>query len=102
MSFGPDRSGRERYDPDTTMVGWCGKYLKYELARTREGRTDWMPDQDQCFAGLAHRLDRGTSGAVIVGKTKAGYKTHKVQMHRKQCYKEYCCLVYGVTPERGE
>jgi len=49
--------------------------------------------------GLAHRLDLGTSGPVLVGKTAQGYDAAKTQIHERDVVKDYMALVHGVFKE---
>ena len=52
--------------------------------------------------GLLHRLDRGTSGLVIVGLTPLGYDHLRAQFERRTIQKEYWALVMGrPQPSRG-
>ncbi len=49
--------------------------------------------------GLVHRLDRGTSGIVVVARTESAY-THLVdQFANRKVQKEYVGLVWGRPPE---
>ena len=56
---------------------------------------------DCCNAGLAHRLDRETSGCVLVGKVDEAWLDLKEQFGRKDVYKEYICLTNGVISKGG-
>ncbi|MBK8804070.1 MAG: RluA family pseudouridine synthase [Fibrobacteres bacterium] len=50
---------------------------------------------------LAHRLDRGTSGVVVVAKTRKLLLDVQKQIQTKQATKEYLALVEGV-PDRAK
>jgi len=50
---------------------------------------------DTGFGALCHRLDRETSGPMIVAKTREAYDQLRVQFHRKTVVKAYMCLVHG-------
>jgi 23S rRNA pseudouridine1911/1915/1917 synthase len=52
-------------------------------------------------AGLVHRLDRDTSGLVIVAKTQAAFERLRAQFRRRQIKKKYAALVWGVTAGAG-
>eukprot|EP00933_Yihiella_yeosuensis_P016227 TRINITY_DN13949_c0_g1_i2.p1 TRINITY_DN13949_c0_g1~~TRINITY_DN13949_c0_g1_i2.p1 ORF type:complete len:618 (-),score=71.63 TRINITY_DN13949_c0_g1_i2:503-2356(-) len=53
--------------------------------------------------GLAHRLDKDTSGPMLVGKTDRGYEHFQTQLRTRDTLKDYICLVHGrLQPERGE
>lgn len=46
-------------------------------------------------AGIVHRLDRGTSGLLLVAKTKIAFENLQNQFKERQVEKEYVCLVHG-------
>lgn len=46
--------------------------------------------------GIVHRLDKDTSGALIVAKTKMGYDHFVEQFKKRQVKKEYLALVKGI------
>ncbi|MBI3071450.1 MAG: RluA family pseudouridine synthase [Deltaproteobacteria bacterium] len=50
-------------------------------------------------AGIAHRLDRGTSGVVVVGRTAAAYAALRARFARHEVDKEYVALVLGRIAE---
>ena len=80
-------SGRD----DSTLANFL-------LARSPElaaiGRNPWEP-------GLVHRLDRDTSGLVVVAKTQAAFDNLRSQFRRRRIKKLYWALVWGVTPRQG-
>ncbi|MEM8960548.1 MAG: RluA family pseudouridine synthase [Acidobacteriota bacterium] len=45
---------------------------------------------------LLHRLDRGTSGVLLAGKSREMFKSWARQLRRRQIRKEYLALVHGV------
>lgn len=63
-----------------------------EIARV--GRNSWEP-------GIVHRLDRETSGLVLIAKTQAAFKNVQSQFQRRQVEKIYRALVWGNTPDAG-
>ena len=46
-------------------------------------------------AGLVHRLDKDTSGLLVVAKTRIAHKALVGQMQARTIRREYLCLVYG-------
>jgi len=46
--------------------------------------------------GIVHRLDKDTSGALIVAKTKMGYDHFVEQFKKRKVKKEYLALVKGI------
>ena len=51
-------------------------------------------------SGVVHRLDRDTSGVLLLCKTQAAYDYYKQQFHDRLVKKEYRALVYGHMNER--
>jgi 23S rRNA pseudouridine1911/1915/1917 synthase len=58
------------------------------------GKSRWEP-------GLVHRLDRETSGLVLVAKTQSAFEQLRSQFRRRQIQKIYKALVWGVGPSQG-
>jgi 23S rRNA pseudouridine1911/1915/1917 synthase len=48
--------------------------------------------------GIVHRLDKDTSGLIVVAKDNSTYLHLSQQFKRKLVYKEYSALVYGRLP----
>jgi 23S rRNA pseudouridine1911/1915/1917 synthase len=64
----------------------------------------WTSPQGQVVPrpGIMHRLDRGTSGVMILAKTQEAYAFLKAQFHERLAEKTYRALVYGhPARERG-
>ncbi len=53
-------------------------------------------------AGIVHRLDRETSGLLVVAKVKRAFEDLQTQFKLRQIEKEYAALVHGDTAEEGE
>jgi len=47
--------------------------------------------------GIVHRLDRGTSGLMVVAKHDAAHQELSRQFHDREVEKEYLALVWGVV-----
>jgi 23S rRNA pseudouridine1911/1915/1917 synthase len=47
--------------------------------------------------GIVHRLDRGTSGVMVVAKNDAAHHELARQFHDREVEKEYVALVWGVV-----
>jgi 23S rRNA pseudouridine1911/1915/1917 synthase len=45
--------------------------------------------------GIVHRLDKGTSGLIVLAKTQAAYDALTAQLARRTVSRRYLCLVYG-------
>ncbi len=76
--------------------------------QTGDTLTDWLkvhfPDirdvgEDATRPGIVHRLDRETSGIVVIPKTAASFSALKEQFQKRAVKKTYIALVYGHMPE---
>jgi 23S rRNA pseudouridine1911/1915/1917 synthase len=47
--------------------------------------------------GIVHRLDRGTSGVMVIAKNDAAHHELSRQFHDREVEKEYVALVWGVV-----
>ena len=45
--------------------------------------------------GIVHRLDKGTSGLIVLAKTQAAYEALTAQLARRTVSRRYLCLVHG-------
>lgn len=62
-------------------------------------------DQEEYFSknGIVHRLDKDTSGIIIVAKTPSSYEILKKQFQGREVVKKYLTLVHGeVELKEGE
>jgi 23S rRNA pseudouridine1911/1915/1917 synthase len=58
------------------------------------GKSRWEP-------GLVHRLDRETSGLILVAKTQAAFDDLRQQFRRRQVKKTYLAMVWGIAEAGG-
>ena len=49
--------------------------------------------------GIVHRLDRGTSGLIVVAKTAQAHENLSEQFRAREVFKSYAALVHGVVKE---
>jgi 23S rRNA pseudouridine1911/1915/1917 synthase len=49
--------------------------------------------------GIVHRLDKDTSGVIVVAKTQSAFQRLAHQFKERQVQKEYVALVWGRMPE---
>jgi 23S rRNA pseudouridine1911/1915/1917 synthase len=57
---------------------------------------------DPARPGVVHRLDKGTSGLLVVAKTADGFASLSAQLARREMQRTYLALVQGhVNEERG-
>ncbi len=52
-------------------------------------------------AGIVHRLDKDTSGLLVVAKTRAAHKSLVEQLQARTIRREYLCLVHGAVISGG-
>lgn len=55
--------------------------------------------EDQLRPGIVHRLDRNTSGAVVIARTKESFVALKKIFQDHHIEKVYSALLFGHTPE---
>ena len=54
-------------------------------------------------AGIVHRLDKNTSGLIVIAKDETTHESLSQQFHDRQVYKSYVALVHGsVRRESGK
>ena len=68
------------------------------LAQALEGRA--AGGADAFRAGIVHRLDRDTSGLLVVAKSDAVHTALKEALQRREIVREYLALVEGRPPAR--
>ncbi len=49
--------------------------------------------------GIVHRLDKDTSGLLVVAKTESGHQDLADQFRAREVFKSYVALVYGVVKQ---
>jgi 23S rRNA pseudouridine1911/1915/1917 synthase len=50
--------------------------------------------------GIVHRLDKGTSGVIVVAKNDAAHQELARQFHDREVDKQYVALVWGLVQQR--
>jgi 23S rRNA pseudouridine1911/1915/1917 synthase len=72
------------------------------LAQALEGRNPApVAGDSEWRAGLVHRLDRDTSGLLVVAKSDAVHETLKAALQRRDIAREYLALVEGRPPAKA-
>ena len=66
-----------------------------DLARERYGDLPTLQGEDR--PGIVHRLDAGTSGVMVLGRSERAFKSLMRQFRARTVQKRYLALVYG-TP----
>jgi 23S rRNA pseudouridine1911/1915/1917 synthase len=69
------------------------------LAQALRGRA--AGGEDPARAGIVHRLDRDTSGLLVVARTEAAHRALKQLIARRALRREYLALVDGRPPARS-
>lgn len=81
-----------------TVVEW---FLRWQPSAAGVGEPGYAPDDTELNrSGIVHRLDRETSGVLILAKTQTAHQQLKQQFKDRQVYKEYRALVYGRLNDR--
>jgi 23S rRNA pseudouridine1911/1915/1917 synthase len=69
------------------------------LTALLRGRIAGGPDSAR--PGVVHRLDRDTSGLLVLARTEEAYEALQRAMARREVEREYLALVEGVPPARA-
>jgi len=69
------------------------------LAQALAGRA--AGGEDPARAGIVHRLDRDTSGLLVVAKSEAVHRALQELIRRRDLRREYLALVEGCPPARS-
>lgn len=93
MRAHPDMQG----GGDTVSEWFAGRY---PASRT-VGEPQTLPNGEELFRpGIVHRLDRETSGVMVLAKTQESYEHLKHAFKNRRVQKTYVAFVYGVPKER--
>jgi 23S rRNA pseudouridine1911/1915/1917 synthase len=77
----------------------CGHFTG-TLVNALLGRSDgWSGENGPERRGIVHRLDKGTSGLLVVAKSDPVHAGLAVQFERKSVEREYRAVVWGVLPK---
>jgi 23S rRNA pseudouridine1911/1915/1917 synthase len=57
--------------------------------------------EDASRAGIVHRLDRDTSGLLVVAKSEEAHRLLKAMIEKREVRREYLALVEGTPPARS-
>ena len=75
----------------TTLQDWLKEHFNYPLAPSVEYRS-----------GIVHRLDKDTSGILLVAKHPETFTALQQQFKRRQIQKQYLALIHGkIEPNTG-
>lgn len=101
------------YEDDCLLVLNKPPFWIVNRAQTTRGKEtvqDWLEDNfdfetitlGNLRSGIAHRLDKNTSGLLLVGKTKESLASLQEQFFSRQIKKNYLALTHEVIPQDGE
>lgn len=96
---------------ETTVQDWSEEYLnlpkapmRVEVEESETGEKTY--DYNQLFlerGGIVHRIDKETSGILLIAKTKEAFQSLQQQFKERTVKKTYLTLVHGkVSPQEGE
>jgi 23S rRNA pseudouridine1911/1915/1917 synthase len=85
--------------PAGVVVHPARGHWKGTLAQALAGRA--AGGEDAFRAGIVHRLDRDTSGLLVVAKSDAVHTALKDALQRREVVREYLALVEGRPPARS-
>jgi 23S rRNA pseudouridine1911/1915/1917 synthase len=94
-------------DKNGTLLNALSHYLNQETLLQRSGEKSITDDQSQIpnlksqivRPGLVHRLDKKTSGLILIAKTARAHRVLSAHFERKLIEKKYLALVEGVVKE---
>lgn len=72
--------------------------IAYRFALDEKQRTK-NKGRNSDRVGIVHRLDKDTSGLIVVAKTERAHENLSSQFHNRTVYKSYVALVHGATTE---
>lgn len=93
---------------EKTVQEWVENYLKVPKVSREEETRDILDTRDtlatfRARAGIVHRLDKETSGILLVGKTPNAFANLQAQFKERKVKKTYLALVHGkIEPQEGE
>jgi len=81
-----------------------------QTTKNQQTIQDWLEDNFQFSifnfqelrSGIVHRLDKDTSGILLVAKTQGTFENLQAQFKKRQVKKEYRALVHGTLPLSGK
>jgi len=94
-------------DKNGTLLNALSHYLNQKVLLQRNSEKNGSDDQSQIRnsksqiirPGLVHRLDKKTSGLILIAKTARAHRVLSAHFERKLIEKKYLALVEGVVKE---
>lgn len=79
-----------------TSGGTLANAIAYHFGLRPSGKSD-----DRSRVGIVHRLDKDTSGLIVVAKDEATHEWLAAQFRMRRVVKRYVALVHGATRENS-
>ncbi len=93
----------DRGDDRDTLIGQVTSWILTQPQPEAEGLTDFVRPSPTFAPSLAHRIDRETSGLVLIGKTLAATQALAAQIKHRDLQKTYLALaIGGLRGRQGE
>lgn len=91
---------------EQTIQDWSEQYLhiEYRSSTIKYGESGWNPE-DEFYkrGGIVHRLDKETSGILVIAKTPQAFVDLQNQFKQRNVKKTYLALAHGIiSPKDGE
>jgi 23S rRNA pseudouridine1911/1915/1917 synthase len=83
---------------------WTGTLLNalvHHVRRRESAGASVSGDDRRARPGLVHRLDKGTSGVIVVARTDAAHRDLSRQFHAHSIHRVYLALVAGAVRRGG-
>ena len=90
---------------DKTLQDIVSEYLHISPKKEYEKKEGYSISEDDFYnrAGIVHRLDKETSGVILVAKNPRAFKNLQEQFKNREVKKTYIALAHGsISPSIGE
>jgi 23S rRNA pseudouridine1911/1915/1917 synthase len=91
---------------EQTVQDWAEEYLHitFKESSSKFGEEGWNPEEDfYSRGGIVHRLDKETSGILILAKIPSAFVNLQEQFRERTVKKTYTALAHGIiAPNEGE
>ncbi|OGD62549.1 hypothetical protein A2160_05890 [Candidatus Beckwithbacteria bacterium RBG_13_42_9] len=86
-----------------TVQDWMDVKLKSQSSKVKSEDRDEIKKEFWARSGVVHRLDKETSGVMVLAKSSEAFQNLKNQFKNRQTQKEYIALVHGaLEPKKGD
>lgn len=82
---------------EQTVADWARGKFEANSSRLTDRESDYYKR-----SGVVHRLDKETSGCLIIAKTPEAFQKLQAAFKERKIKKTYVALVHGKIPESGE